>query len=124
MGLQILHCIVVTGSVGAYGDPATALRAAYRKIREIPESVLFVSPIMQSYLPGLETFFIGPDGSKEGWDISDRGNQEREKIIEYLRAEAGLHWVEVQYGHDHADTRVLRHSDEAQEKEMRMRASL
>lgn len=50
------------------------------------------------------TFFVGPDGSKEGWDTSDDHDGKRESFNNYLRSfdyEDGSNpfdWVEVSYG--------------------------
>lgn len=50
------------------------------------------------------TFFLPPDGSKEGWPESDIGDAKRQAFIAYLedqRYEDGVScwdWIEVTYG--------------------------
>ena len=41
----------------------------------------FVSPLLDSYTNGYQSFFIPPDGSKEHWGESVNGNQRRELFI-------------------------------------------
>ena len=42
-----------------------------------------VSPIMSSWANGYQTFFIAPDGSKEGWETSNKFDQLLKKFIEF-----------------------------------------
>lgn len=59
-----------------------------------------------------------PDGSKEGWEHSDVGDKARDSYTDWLKAQAyedgssPLQWVEVQYGDDNGETKIIRHSDE------------
>ena len=61
---------------------------------------------------------VAPDGSKEGWSESCKGDAQRAALIEFMdtfRFEDGsspLAWVEVQFGDDNLVSRVVRHSDE------------
>jgi hypothetical protein len=73
-----------------------------------------VGPAVNGYM----TFAIGPDGSKEGWDESDDGNQRREEFKEFLHAhykdEEGffkVKWVEIQYADDNYQTCIVEDSD-------------
>ena len=67
-----------------------------------------------SYNLGYHTFLVPPDGSKEGWEESHRGDRERDVVVKILRSyeyEDGsnpLHWVEVQYHDDNGDDKVTR----------------
>src|SRR5262249_28308421 len=76
------------------------------------------SPIMSSKVNEWHTIVVPPDGSKEGWDESDRGDAGRKRLIEWLdskRYEDGsspYDWAEVQYGDDNGESRVTAHSDE------------
>ena len=80
-----------------------------------------VTGLVDASTNGYRTFFVGPDGSKEGWDESDQGDQRRDRFVHWLnaqRAEDGsswLDWAEIQYGDDDGDNRVLRHNDESLE---------
>ena len=63
-----------------------------------------VSPLCKPQVNGTTTFLIAPDGSKEGWADSDRGDAMRDEIKAFL---VGLperltwaHWVEVVVGGD------------------------
>jgi hypothetical protein len=84
-----------------------------------------VSPISEPAMNGYQSFFIPPDGSKEGWTDSDVGDQRRASFIlrlDELRYEDGsnvLNWVEVQYGDDNRETIVTAHSDELERWEGR-----
>jgi len=83
-------------------------------------TVAGVTPIMTSPVNGYYTFFVAPDGSKEGWEDSDRGDRSREELVNWLEAQRfedrsrPLKWAVVQYGDDDHDNRVLRHDGEAE----------
>lgn len=72
-----------------------------------------VSPVLNSVINHERTFFIAPDGSKEGWITSDHGDRCRDAFIAWLdlqRYEDGgsaLKWALVQYGDDNQDDRML-----------------
>jgi len=72
-----------------------------------------VTPIITDNVNAYKTFFIVPDGSKEGWDASEIGDMQRDRFIEWLdstRHEDGscsYSWVEVQYGDDEKKTLVV-----------------
>lgn len=76
------------------------------------------SPIMTAEINAWHTIVIPPDGSKEGWPDSTKGDAGRAKLIEWLdskRYEDGsspYDWIEVQYGDDNQQTLVTAHSDE------------
>lgn len=58
-----------------------------------------VSNIVPNFINGSSSFFIGPDGSKEGWKESNLGDLARERIVGYLRG-TNLDFVEVVFGGD------------------------
>jgi len=66
---------------------------------------------------------IPPDGSKEFWAESDRGDAYRDQVIEWLESKryddgsSPYAWVEVQYGDDCGETKICRHSEMAEEEE-------
>lgn len=76
-----------------------------------------VSEIVDGAANGYGSFMIAPDGSKEGWPTSDDAEHARDAFIEWLdaqRFEDGSSlfcWVEVQFGDDKGETKVLRDSD-------------
>ena len=68
-----------------------------------------VSEIKESIVNNYHSFFIVPDGSKEGYDASDDGDIIRERLIEFMQplttSEAyHLSYAEISYGADDATT--------------------
>lgn len=102
MGYMRHHAIVVTGWGQAILDAQEMANSIFDN----------VSPIIRSEANGYDSFFIPPDGSKEGWDESNAGNKRRDDFIGWLRVQSWVKWVEVQYGDDDGVTRITRHSDE------------
>jgi hypothetical protein len=103
MGYQRHHAIIVTSFLDENLD------AAHRKaVRIFGEAA---SPIIESEQNGYRSFFVAPDGSKEGWLESVAGDADRNKFVKWLRGKR-LDWVEVQYGDDEGQTVVVRHSDD------------
>ena len=108
MGYMCSHAIVVT----SYDEK---IEPAHAKAVELGCNP---SPIMDSPMNGYRSFFVPPDGSKEGWDESNAGNDRRDLFIEWLRSQvyndlsSWIDWAEVQYGDDNEHTYVVRHSDE------------
>lgn len=43
-----------------------------------------ISPVMTGVMNGYQFFFVAPDGSKEWWDHSDRGDELRRRIEEEI----------------------------------------
>jgi hypothetical protein len=115
MGYMRHHAIVVTN---CYGD---WIVRAHDKATEI---FPVVSPVLGSEINGYFSFFVPPDGSKEGWAESDVGDARRERFIawlESLRYDDGgspLDWAEVQYGDEEGEDEVIRSSaNESEEDE-------
>ena len=106
MGYMRHHAIVVTSGT-------RRLSLAHDKAEEI---FPYVSPISPEGVNGYQSFFIPPDGSKEWWDESDRGDASRDKFVGYLRY-LPVAWVEVQFNDDGGNTRVTRDSDHEEEAE-------
>ena len=63
-----------------------------------------VSPIVASHLNGYTSFFVAPDGSKEGWPESEQGDVSRAALKSVLRGWPAkgryIDWVEVAYPGD------------------------
>ena len=96
MGTIRHHAIVVT--FGNYTDAAKAHKLAKDLFTSQVSGV--IGPVTNGYF----SFFIGPDGSKEGWRESNSLNARRAwflNLLEDLR-ESGAHseYVEVSYGAD------------------------
>ena len=101
MGYMCHHAIVVTGCVDG------AAKKAREEALKIFDHVSEIMPGMNGY----ETFLIPPDGSKEWWPDSDRGDENRNTYIEWLsKSSGGMDWAEIQYGDENGDQRVVRAS--------------
>jgi hypothetical protein len=95
MGYIRHHAIVVTSW------KKELLEEAHAKAVELGMSV---SDVTAEVTNGYRSFFVAPDGSKEGWGTSDRGDENRTALIEWFKDKAGyLDWVEVSYGGDDYD---------------------
>jgi len=98
MGYIKHHAMVITG----YGedDISEAHRFAY--LCELNPSSIIDSPTN-----GFKTFFIPPDGSKEGWDASGIGDENRARFKKFLRRrKIYLDWAEIAYGGDDGECSV------------------
>jgi hypothetical protein len=106
MGYLRRHAIVVTGDDHSKSKD---IMEAHAKATEV---FPWVSPICPPQVNGERSFFIPPDGSKEGWGESNEGDKRRDTFVAWLQGFKGcVHWVEVCYAEDEPDTRVTRASD-------------
>lgn len=77
-----------------------------------------VTDVVMTPINGVYSFMVSPDGSKEGWDHSDLGDEARAEFVTWLKAQrfsdgsSSLKWVEVQYGDDEWQTKIIHDSDE------------
>lgn len=81
-----------------------------KAFKEDPDSYqageVLISPIIEGMANGYKSFFIAPDGSKEGWEPSQCGDEAREKFLKYIYSldyEDGSNpfdFVEVEFGGD------------------------
>lgn len=107
MGYVRNHAILVTGTYGDYIDRAHA---------EAKRIFPWVSEIHKAPVNDSRSFFIPPDGSKEGWTDSHEGDAQRcafKKWLKAIRDERGwspIDWVEVFYGGDDACPTIVSHS--------------
>ncbi len=103
------HAILVTsfderGIKDAHQE-AERIFAAMEDISPV-SAKLEISPIIESPLNEYKTFFIPPDGSKEGWDTSDQGDRCRKEFVDWLNSRrfddgsSYLDWAVVRYGDD------------------------
>lgn len=105
MGWIRHHAIVVTGLT------EEAIAAAHSKAVELfpPETV---TPIISGTTNGYTSFMIGPDGSKEGWGESDRGDKRRDEFVRWMENPPAQSWlmdyVEVAYGSENGTPNVTR----------------
>jgi hypothetical protein len=93
MGLICHNAIVISGD--SEGE-------SLRKAREYALSLqMTVSDIIHSPTNMYASFFVTPDGSKEGWETSEEGDLNRQAFYVFLRKETpGLTWAGVRYGND------------------------
>lgn len=107
MGYIAHHAIVVT----SWNDKTIV--SAHAKATELGA---LVSPIIPARCNGEASFFIAPDGSKEGWVDSDKGDEQRDSFIEWADSQAyedgssPIAWVEVRYSPDDHEATVSRHA--------------
>lgn len=104
MGYHIHHTIVCTTWEEKH------LAAVHAKAKEL--FPFCVSEIVKGQCNGYSSFFIAPDGSKEGWKESDQYNERRSKFKEWLReTNSDVDWAEVAFGGDesYANTHILDH---------------
>jgi len=83
MGDFVHHAILVTD----YGvaDSHEALVAAHAVALRLFNGVAPVTPITASLRNGYSSFAVFPDGSKEGWNLSDLGDDARDANRNDLR---------------------------------------
>lgn len=100
MGYTRHHAIIVTSF-----DEA-AIKSAKEKAFALG---LAVSGINTTKTNSIKTFVVFPDGSSEGWEASNIGDERRAKLKAFLRLKESwrLTWAEVQYGDDDGDDKVI-----------------
>lgn len=107
MGYIRHHAIVVTSY-------ANRTKIAHERAKEIFGSAC--SEIVSSPINGYESFFIAPDGSKEGWEESQQGDKARALFIEFLENQKyedgsnSISFVELFYGDDNGKSAVVNHN--------------
>lgn len=115
MGYIRHHAIIVTL---CYHDPKPLLDEIERIFGHRPD-------VVSAELNDYKTVFVGPDGSKEGWSDSHRGDERRAALLTWIRAQSyedgsnPYSWVELQYGDERGEDRVL--GSYAVEREARRR---
>lgn len=106
MGYLRRHAIILTGGIL---EGLTDIRKAHAKACEI---FPWVSPMSDPQVNGEISFFIPPDGSKEGWAESEAGNQRRDDFIAWLQENDRQVdcWVEVVFGDEAGAAYISRES--------------
>ncbi len=118
MGYIKHHTIVVTG----WQDEA--IDEARKKAVEIFEETCndemikppygsnIISPIMGSLSNGQKSFFIAPDGSKEGWKTSDNCDKARTAFLDWLEGcNNYCDYIEVVFGGNDEHQAIIRSRD-------------
>lgn len=75
----------------------------YEHVKSMDKEVLIGKPQVNGYV----TVCITPDGSKEGFETSDRCDKERDVIVAFLN-DLGVCFVEVSYGGDSPSAYITR----------------
>ena len=110
MGYLAHHAIVVTDWDNQRITAAHIAATAHLNKYSDRCSELLLSPIIQSLTNHQQSFFIAPDGSKEGWITSDDMDKIRTEIVEYL-SDLGIDFVCVRFGGDNKELATIeRHS--------------
>lgn len=108
MGYIKHHAIVVTSVC------EEDIKKAHEKAKKIFPTL--VSEIITTAVNYYNSFFISPDGSKEGWQTSNEGDVSREKFIEWIeihnniRGGKFLEYVEFFYGEDNGKSEIVNHN--------------
>jgi len=98
MGYIRHDAIVVTAS-----DYNNRLTVALEKAKQLG---LPCSEIVPSPTNGYGSFLIAPDGSKEGWETSNSGNDAREAWKKWTN-DKYIDWAHVTYGGDDSNLAQL-----------------
>lgn len=104
MGYELHHAIIVTS-----WDMDTIKKAHAKALDIFPNT----SPLMPGVSNNYLSFFIPPDGSKEGWPPSEIGDVARAKFIEHLGTyeyedgSSPLDWVCVSYSPDDLESKIV-----------------
>ena len=100
MGYMVHHAIVVTG----YDEHIQEAHAAALKVDKAA-----VSDLTLTQVNGYQSFFVGPDGSKEGWKESDEGDTRRDAIVKAID-KLPVSWAELTLGDEYGPARIVRES--------------
>lgn len=88
----------------------------YKEKMEAKKGFQLVSPIIESLINNFCTFYIAPDGSKEGYDASDDGDIIRKSITTLIESykqadgENPFRYVEIAYGADDNSSQIISHN--------------
>ena len=110
MGYYIHHAIIVSCRDHARHMLVEAHQGATDRFDGM------VSPLVQSPIGSMSSFFIAPDGSKEKWDESDVYDAKRESFMNFLDTFAyedgsnEIEYAEVFYGTEDGTAGVKRHN--------------
>ena len=108
MGYIKHHAIVVTSW------DSSLIKKAHKKSIEIFNDR--TSNIVKSHINGYKSFFIAPDGSKEGWEDSDYGDSQRKIFKDWINKQSyedgsnSLRFCEFFYGDDNKESLVESHN--------------
>lgn len=116
MGYMCHHAVLVTSWSEDLAKVAHAKAIELAPIEPFTNGVNFdglVSPLIGSVVNTYFSFFIAPDGSKEGWVTSDMGDRWRTAFTEWCDEQryddnsSSLTWALVQFGDENGDDKIL-----------------
>ena len=86
----------------------------YKSDMEASNGSKLLTEIHESLINSYFTFFVIPDGSKEGYDASDDADIIREKLIAFIKplalsSDYHLSYVELTFGDDTGKAVILNH---------------
>jgi hypothetical protein len=117
MGYMRHHAIVVTASDYVKNEKQIS---DIKKIRDKAVEIFGSKhKLVSTIIPAINcygSFFIAPDGSKEGWEDSDLCDKKRDKFLKWLQSQdkKGVYsdWAEIQFGDDERINFMIRNNDE------------
>lgn len=114
MGYIKHHTIVVTGwQTEAVEEAREKAVEIFKKSCEeeilMTGSNILVSEIIGGLVNSQNSFFIAPDGSKEGWGTSDNCNNARAAFLDWLEGSNNYcDYIEVVFGGDDEHESIIR----------------
>lgn len=100
MGYMKHNAIVVTSW------DAKRMEMAHAKAVEVLGSL--VSPLINGVINSQISFFVAPDGSKEGWSASNEYDEKRSLFLDWLLTNCMVNYIEVRFGGDDDYEHILR----------------
>src|SRR4051794_14384713 len=94
--------IVVTGYTDSVKDAQAVAIGAFWSTEAA------VSEVTLPGVNGYTSFFVAPDGSKEGWKASDDADAARQGYTAWLDTRPELDWVAVTFGGDEPEIAIVR----------------
>lgn len=78
-----------------------------------PNGGRLVSEVVSGLINEQYSFFIAPDGSKEGWNTSENGNEARRQFWDWLRNEQYNYcdYVEIRFSDNDEHKTIVRSKD-------------
>jgi hypothetical protein len=70
-----------------------------------------ITGIFEGIVNSCYTFFIVPDGSKEGWNLSDQCDEARNKFLTWMHGnDTGCDYIEIEFGGDDPYNAIVKSS--------------
>lgn len=115
MGYIKHNTIIVTGWLGK------DLEAVHSKAKDFFKKKFseenrngdrLVSSICHGLTNDHNSFFIAPDGSKEGWSTSKLGDEAREEFLDWLmKSKYHCDYLEIRFGGDDENETIIRSNE-------------